>query len=276
MIVEETIDLIHELYQRRLQAITIDRIIVGIFFTGVQLSNGYSGISYTPITEIHNEGGCIHVKGKQREPFRFKGAPVTEIFPLDANDLLVRSIQISTLNALSAKNLTEARYRMVEDQDPLDLLDLSRLKNVAMVGAIPPFLKRLKTQRQLKLHLIERKSESIGEDEARFLVPEDAIPDVLSQCDAVIITGAAIANGTIETLLDLAQDDATVVVAGPTTGFLPDALFARGVSIVSTVLVSEPDRTLDLLAEGKGAYQLFAEKCVRKINLLGETQGLTI
>ncbi len=268
VVIDETIGLICELYQKRLQTITIDRIIAGIFFTGIQLSNGYSGISYTPIIEIHSEGGCIHVKGKQREPFRFKGAPVAEIFSLDANDLLVRTIQISTLNALSVNFLTEDRYRFVGDQDPLDLLDLSRLGKVAMVGAIPPFLKRLKQETQLKFHLIERKRESVEDDETRFLVPEDAIPEVLPQCDTVIITGAAIANGTMEMLLDLAKKDATVVVAGPTAGFLPDALFARGVSIVSTVVVAEPERTLDLLAEGKGAYQLFAEKCLRKINLL--------
>lgn len=268
MVVDETIGLIRELYQTHLPAITIERIIVGIFFTGVKLSNGLAGISYTPITEIHREGGCIHIKGKERDSLQFKGASVQDILALKTEDLFIRTVQIVLLNALSADFLTEARYRMVEDRDPLDLLDLSRLQNVAMVGAIPPFLKRLKTAGQLKLHLIERKKESLAEDEIRFLVPEDAIPDVLPQCDTVIITGAAIANGTIETLLDLTQENATVVVAGPTAGFLPDALFARGVSIVSTALVSEPDRTLDLLAEGKGAYQLFAEKCVRKINLL--------
>jgi len=268
MVIDETINLIRELYREHLQKITVDRLITGIFFTGVQLSNGYSGISYTPITEIHSEGGCIHVKGKEREPFRFKGAPVTGIFTLDANDLLVRTIQISTLNALSVNFLTEDHYRLVGDQDPLDLLDLSRLGKVAMVGAIPPFLKRLKQETHIRFHLIERKSESVEDDETRFLVPEDAIADVLPQCDTVIITGAAIANGTMEALLDLTREDATVVVAGPTAGFLPDALFTRGVSIVSTVIVAEPERTLDLLAEGKGAYQLFAEKCLRKINLL--------
>lgn len=269
MVVDETIGLIRELYQKHLPAITIERIIVGIFFTGVKLSSGLAGISYTPTAEIHREGGCIHVDGAVRKDLHFKGTSVNDILALKTEDLFIRTVQIVLLNALSADFLTKARYRMVEDQDPLDLLDLSRLKNVAMVGAIPPFLKRLRAERQLKLHLIERKRESLAEDEIRFLIPEEAIPDVLPQCDTVIITGAAIANGTIETLLDLTQENATVVVAGPTAGFLPDALFERGVSIVSTAMVAEPDRTLDLLAEGKGAYQLFAEKCMRKINLLG-------
>ena len=118
MVVDETIGLIHELYQERLPQITVDRLIAGIFFTGVSLSSGWTGISYTPITEIHSEGGCIHIQGKEREAFRFKGAPVSEVFTMDANDLLVRTVQISTLNALSARFMTESRYRVVEDQDP--------------------------------------------------------------------------------------------------------------------------------------------------------------
>jgi uncharacterized protein (DUF4213/DUF364 family) len=268
MVVDETIGLIRELYQEDLTQITVDVLIVGIFFTGVQLSTGHAGIAYTPVLEMHQEGGCIHVKGKPRESFRFKGAPVSEIFSMEANDLFIRTVQISTVNALSAGFLTDAHYRLVEDRDTLDLVDFDRLEKVAMVGAITPFLQRLKKEPNLKLHLIEKKSESVEDDEARFLVPVEAMPDVLSQCDTVIITGAAIANGTIESLLDLTREDATVIVAGPTAGFLPEALFARGVSMVSTVVVAEPERTLELLAEGKGAYQLFAEKCLRKINLL--------
>jgi len=274
MVVDETIGLIRELYGAHLQKITVDRIIAGIFFTGIKLSSCLAGISYTPVVEMHQEGGCIHVRGKEKAPFQIKGAPTHEILALKTDDLFIRTVKLVTLNALSASFMTPERYRIVEDQDPLDLLDLQRLQNVAMVGVIPPFLKRLKKEPHLNLHLIERKKDSLAEDEIRLLVPEERIADILPRCDAVIITGAAIANGTIETLLDLTPEDATVIVAGPTAGFLPDALFARGVSIVSTVTVSDPDRALDLLAEGNGAFQLFTAKCLRKINILSSAYGL--
>lgn len=274
MVIDETIGLIRELYQERLPQIIVDRLIAGIFFTGVKLSNNLAGISYTPTADIHQEDGCIHVNGVPREPYHFNGLPVHDLLDFQAEGMLVRTVQIVMLNALSAQFLNGNHYQVVEERDPLDLLDLRRLQNVAMVGAIPPFLKRLKKEPHLNLHLIERKKDSLAEDEIRLLVPEERIADILPRCDAVIITGAAIVNGTIETLLDLTPENATVIVAGPTAGFLPDALFARGVSIVSTVIVSDPDRALDLLAEGNGAFQLFAEKCVRKINILSSAYGL--
>jgi len=274
MVIDETINLIRELYQEHLQNITVDRLIAGIFFTGVKLSNNLAGISYTPTADIHREGGCIHVNGVPREPYHFKGLPVSDLLDFQAEGMLVRTVQIVMLNALSVHYFNGNHYQVIEERDPMDLLDLRRLKNVAMVGAIPPFLKRLKKEPHLKINLIERKKDSLAEDETRLLIPEEKITDILPRCDAVIITGAAIANGTIETLLELTPEDATVIVAGPTAGFLPDALFARGVSIVSTVIVSDPDRALDLLAEGNGAFQLFAAKCLKKINILSSAYGL--
>ena len=273
MVIDETINLIRELYREHLQGITVYRLIAGIFFTGVKLSNNLAGISYTPTADIHREGGCIHVNGVPREPNHFKGLPVSDLLDLKEEGMLLRTVQIVILNALSAQYFNGNHYQVIEERDPMDLLDLRGMQNVAMVGAIPPFLKRLKKEPHLKLHLIERKKDSLAEDEIRLLVPEERITDILPRCDALIITGAAVANGTMETLLDLAKEDATVVVAGPTAGFLPDALWARGVSIVSTVIVSDPDRALDLLAEGNGAFQLFADKCVRKINIVSRTYG---
>ena len=274
MVIDETINLIRELYREHLQGITVDRLIAGIFFTGVKLSNNLAGISYTPTADIHQEGGCIHVNGVPREPYHFKGLPVSDFLDLKEEGMLLRTVQIVILNALSVQFFNGNHYQVIEERDPMDLLDLRGMQNVAMVGAIPPFLKRLKKEPHLKIHLIERKKDSLAEDEIRLLVPEERITDILPRCDAVIITGAAIANGTMETLLDLTPEDATVIVAGPTAGFLPDALFARGVSIVSTVVVPDPDRALDLLAEGNGAFQLFAAKCLRKINILSSAYGL--
>ncbi len=271
MVVDETIGLISDFYRERLSQITMDRLIAGIFFTGVKLSNNLAGLSYTPTADIHQEGGCIHVDGVPRDHYHFKGLPVSDILDLKDQGMLVRTVQIVILNALSAQYLNGSHYQVVEDRDPMELLDLRQLRYVAMVGAIPPFLKRLKKEAHLKLHLVERKKDSLADDEIRLLVPEEMISEMLPRCDAVIITGAAIANGTMENLLELVNDEATVVVAGPTAGFLPDALFARGVSMVSTVMVSDPDRALELLAEGNGAFQLFAAKCMKKINLLNST-----
>jgi uncharacterized protein (DUF4213/DUF364 family) len=83
----------------------------------------------------------------------------------------------------------------------------------------------------------------------------------------VIITGASIANGTLAGLLGLVRPDARLVVTGPTSSFLPDALFRRNVSVVGASIVTDADLALDMLSEGAGAHQLFGV-CLRKINFL--------
>jgi uncharacterized protein (DUF4213/DUF364 family) len=93
------------------------------------------------------------------------------------------------------------------------------------------------------------------------------VGDVLPTCDTVIVTGASIANRTIDDLLAATRPDAFVIVTGPTASMLPDVLFEHNVAAVSGVRVTEPDAALDMLAEGVGAYHLF-DACVRKMNVL--------
>jgi uncharacterized protein len=270
MVVDETIGMICELYENRLREITIERLVAGIFFTGVKLSHGLGGISYTPTEEIHQEGGCIRIGNTVRKSFHFRGTSALDILSMPDGGKLFDTVKIVVLNALSALFLAKNIYQIIDDRDALDLIDLGTVKKVAMVGAIPPFLERLKTIKDLHLHVIEKKIESFQGDDIQFYVPASEAASLLPLCDTIIITGAAIANGTIDTLLGYSGKARHVIVVGPTAGFIPDALFVRGVGIVSSVVVTDPDKTLDMLGEGKGAYQLFAEKCVKKINVVNQ------
>ena len=100
-----------------------------------------------------------------------------------------------------------------------------------------------------------------------LFIPAAKGPEVLPEADAVLVTGAAIANGTIEGLLGLVNPRAQVAVVGPSGGILPDALFSRGVGLVSGALVTDPAMALELLSQGASAYHLFG-RCARKMNLL--------
>jgi len=98
---------------------------------------------------------------------------------------------------------------------------------------------------------------------------------VLSACDTVIITGASMANRTIDELLGYTRPGARVIVTGPTASILPDVLFEHNVSAVSGVCVTDPDMALDMLAEGVGAYQLF-DTCMRKMNIVKPSYPLSM
>jgi len=52
MVIKETTDLLDPLYGDTLQRITIERVVVGVYFTGIKLSNCRGGISYAPVADL--------------------------------------------------------------------------------------------------------------------------------------------------------------------------------------------------------------------------------
>ena len=57
-ILEETIDYVKNSLNDIIHDITIERAVIGIFFSGVILNNGHAGISATPIKEIPEAVCC--------------------------------------------------------------------------------------------------------------------------------------------------------------------------------------------------------------------------
>jgi len=79
------------------------------------------------------------------------------------------------------------------------------------------------------------------------------VPDA----DVLLMTGSTIVNDTMDDLLALARPDARVVLVGPSVPLMPDILAAKGVDVLATIRISDPDRFLDVLAEGGGAQGMF-------------------
>jgi uncharacterized protein (DUF4213/DUF364 family) len=64
------------------------------------------------------------------------------------------------------------------------------------------------------------------------------------------------ANGTVDRLLELAENARTVAMVGPTVSCVPDALFRRGVDYMGGFLIVDPDKALQVIMEGGGTPQL--------------------
>lgn len=267
LIIEGTAGLLREHYAEKMKEIKIERIIIGMFFSGVKLSDGSGGVAYTPVADLHGVACCHSMAAERPSPISLKGMSVHDALKQPGRSMLADLVKLVVMNALSSRFLTPDRYRIIYDADALDLMDLRKAGKIGMVGAFIPFLRQLKMMPDIDLAVIERTRETLKPDEMRFYVPADKAREVLPTCDTVIITGASMTNGTIDELLSFTTPVANVIVTGPTASMLPDVLFANDVSAVSGVYVTEPDLALDMLAEGAGAYHLFGT-CVRKINVL--------
>jgi len=99
-----------------------------------------------------------------------------------------------------------------------------------------------------------------------FYRPAEMAREVVPEADVLLITGATLLNDTLEDLLAWTRPEARVTVVGPTVGMLPDAFLARGIDVLGSVRVTDPDAFLELLAEG-GAAPHFLGKSAEKIVL---------
>jgi hypothetical protein len=111
---------------------------------------------------------------------------------------------------------------------------------VALVGAFP-FAPRLR--------------EAVGElkvlelEPAGNEYPASAAADIVPKADVVAITGSALINHTLDSLLSLCRRDAFVIVLGPTCPLSP-VLLDHGVTVAAGTLVTDEAQALLTIEQG--------------------------
>jgi uncharacterized protein len=264
-ILEEATDTLIQYYGDGLCSLTIERLVVGVFFVGVKLSNGCGGVAYSPPEVVKNAGRRIL---KENHPL-IRGMSAAEVAKGKAPGPFSGIIRLATINALSVPFFDGSHYEVRTDSDLSDIKVLFKNRRVCMVGAIIPLLKRLKELEPAEVTIIDRKEATQKEAEAGYgqFVSPRYTAESLADCETAVFTGAAIANGSIQELIGFVPADAAIAIVGPTAGFVPRPLFRRNVALIGTVAVTNSDLALDILAEGGGGYRLF-NSCVRKINII--------
>jgi uncharacterized protein (DUF4213/DUF364 family) len=264
-ILDEAAVVLRKLYGEALDTLLIERLVVGVFFVGVKLANGRAGVAYTPPETVRNAGRRILKGGSPT----IRGMTVNAVMHGTLIHPFAEVIRLAVLNALSAPLFANGRYQVGCGEDLSAMGSLFKGRRVCMVGAIIPLLKRLRELGPTSVSIIDHKQETKAEAEADYgtFMSTKQTAFALAHCQTAVFTGAAVANGSIQSLIDLVPPEAAIAIVGPTASFVPEPLFQRNVAMVGTAMVIKSDRALELLAEGGGGYRLFAN-CVRKINLL--------
>ena len=105
-ILKETIEELRSRIGDTFNGITVERVTIGIFFTGVKLSNGSGGLCFTPIKEIPEAVCCPSSLRALPWSGKFRGRPIADF--LDAlfdRSPMKRAVGIAVVNALSAQFL---------------------------------------------------------------------------------------------------------------------------------------------------------------------------
>ncbi len=255
-LLQETLERVRALRGPGIDGLTVERAVVGAVFSGVRLSDGRGGLAGTPRVNPETE----------TPPGAVAGARALSLLAPWPQEPYRRALAVAALNALSAPLLGEERYRVVWDRDALDLLELRAGMSVALVGAFSSYIERLRAVPGLRLKVLELREEALRPEHKAFFEPAARAPEVVPACDALVITGLAAVNGTLEGLLALAGPKAQTILVGPSGSMLPDALFSRGVRWAGGCLLTDADRALDLLSLGAKARHLYGT-CARRVNL---------
>ena len=125
--------------------------------------------------------------------------------------------------------------------------------------------------------------ERIREAKAELVVIEkneqliDQYPDLpittdvarLNPCNKILCTSTTILNNSLDEVLAHVSPDAFVSIIGPTAGYFPDPLFARGVNVVGGRIVKDGQAFLQLLAEGERWGDATLRTCFQKEIYIG-------
>lgn len=269
MIVEDTYNLIKNKYGKRFELVTIKRLVAGIYFTAVELSSGYSGLAYANPDSLNC---CTHTRKKgfgDFTPGNFKGRKVSGLFSHPDQSLFIKNIQLAVMNALSAELLAETKYPVVDNRDPIELVDLKGEKQVCVVGAFLSYIKKIAAT-DCTLKIVELNEAAVPDEYKQYLVPSPLSESAITQSDIVIITGATLANNSLDRLLEIIPQKTQVVLVGPTSNLLPDVLFKRGVNIIGATRITDTAKMLEMVAEGATGFHLF-NYCATKICLVNES-----
>lgn len=261
-ILRETLHEIREILGDTMETLTVERIVIGLFFTGVKLSNGTGGLCFTPVKAIPEAVCCPSSARAMPASGKLKGRKALRLVDdMFGGNPLKKSMGIAVMNALSMTCWREGRPRSYEIRTGVDVLEEAAIPGngyVAVVGALVPVIRALK-QRGTPFGIIELDPATLRPDEMKYYVPPERTAEKVPQADLLIITGTTLINDTLEGLLKIRKPGAHVIVVGPTASMLPGAFFRRGVDVVGGVIVSDADRVLEVISEAGSGYHFFGK-----------------
>jgi uncharacterized protein (DUF4213/DUF364 family) len=267
MILEQTYRLLRTRYSSPIEDLTISDVRIGVFLSAVLLSDGSCGAAGSA---IDTPSFC---EKRNRDygdfsPLKIKGQRVVNLFESGKKSNLIDTLKVAVLNAISTRLISGSCYRIIENSDPIDLIDLNSKKTITVVGGFQTYIRRI-SESNNKLYVLELNANALSDEHKQYYVPSGDYEKVLPVSDIVIITGLTLVNNTIDGLLSSISPQARVIVTGPSSSILPDVLFANKVNIIGATRITDTDLLFSIVGEAGAGFHLF-KYCAQKISILND------
>lgn len=139
-----------------------------------------------------------------------------------------KTLGFAAANALTRCLFDRAEFCPDKSSDSIGHLNPQPGEHIGMIGKFTPLLRRIMDS-GARLTIVELKPELVGEQEG-YRITLDAAE--LADCDKVVSTSTLLLNDTIDRMLEHCRNARCFAMIGPSAGCLPDALFARGVTLL--------------------------------------------
>ncbi len=224
-------------------------------FMAMVLEGGACGISYLLLPEEKME----HYKALETRHFVGKD-PEEFALEFGSEDPLKEIISMAAINAICQYVMKESHLTLDKVTDSLELLSVERGDRIGMVGL---FFRLIETIEKAgaELVIVERKEPLI--QKYRDL-PITLDVTQLAKCNKILCTSATVLNNSLDEILAHCSPDAFVSVVGPTAGYFPDPLFARGVDVVGGRVVENSEEFLQCLVRRKRWGNTTSRTCFQK------------
>jgi len=226
----------------------------------VELEDGAAGLYYAWLGE--SQQGMVQRYSEDQLAGRH---PLELARFLESGDDAGRSLGMAAVNAISQSVFRRAGYTPPPTGDSMGSLTLSADDHLGMVGYFPSLVSRLREAR-IRTTVIERKTRFSGDND---LIRVSLDIDDLSACNKVLCTASTLLNDSMDQVLERTVNAETVVVVGPTAGFLPDPLFRRGVSAVGGTRVVDAQAAIRALQQDRGLAETAQRYLIRRAGYPG-------
>ncbi|HIE22674.1 MAG TPA: hypothetical protein EYP68_00390 [Candidatus Korarchaeota archaeon] len=230
-------------------------LVVGLKYTAVFLDDLKLGLAFT-----------------LRGPFMTKEwLEISTKDPIELSTLLAStspieaSIGLATINA--ASQIIASKERLCPSKSLLEVLELGKEDQILLVGLMVPLAWEF-CDHVSKIWAVED-SFSVREGPPNLEVrPWWALDLILrrEKISALIVSGSAITNKTIDHILELSDEiGLKVALVGPSVPIFSHFWRKKGISVLAASLIKKPSLALRLIKMGFGSKELFRSGCLAKI-----------
>jgi uncharacterized protein (DUF4213/DUF364 family) len=229
-------------------------------FMAIRLEGGATGISFVLLPD-----GKMEAYAALRPSDFVARDPREFALAFGDADPLREMIGLASINAVCQHAMRASGFLPDSATDSLGLLSVSRGDRIGMVGLFSGMIPTIR-EAGGELVVIEKDERLIGKFPD---LPLTLDPSELRACNKILCTSTTVLNHSLDEILSHCSPGAFIAIIGPTAGYFPDPLFARGVDVVGGRVVKDGALFLKRLAEGKRWGDATERTCFQKATYAG-------